>query len=268
MQVKVGKVTVGGDSSPKILGVMNISPESFYSDSFIPIQEIEDSAEMMIRSGADIIDLGARSTALKAPPLSIETEKERVISALKIINGIDIPISLDTRYPEVLDAALKYDISLINDISGLSNEKYAKLAADSGLPVIAMAAHEKPGDPLDISSTHKAMEKILIRAEKYGIDDIILDPGVGRWVDERSNEADWELCRRFSELKKYQRPLIAAVSRKQFIGRCLNKPPQYLLCGSLAVLYSLLESGADIVRVHDVSETRDIISVFEKMHGK
>ncbi|HKM41247.1 MAG TPA: dihydropteroate synthase, partial [Methanocorpusculum sp.] len=133
-------------------------------------------------------------------------------------------------------------------------------------PVIGMTTHRIPGDPTNITSTHEALVKIISRAEQYGIDQLILDPGIGKWVAERSSEADWELCRRFSELKVYGFPLLAAVSRKSFIGECLNKPPQDRMYGSLGVLYGLLEGGADIVRVHDVAASKDIITVFRMMH--
>lgn len=265
MEVRIKNVGVGGNNPPKILGVLNISPESFFSDSFTPVNMVAGRAEKLIREGADVIDVGARSTALNAPPLSIAEEKERVVSALKELNEFSLPMSIDTMHSEVLESALRFDISAVNDISGLVNESYAKIASDSGLPVIAMAAHKIPGDPTDISSTHTAMNKIIERAEKFGIENLILDPGVGKWVQNRSSEADWELCRRFAELKKYGYPLLGAVSRKLFIGECVNQPPQGRLFGSLAVLFSLLESGADLVRVHDVSATRDLISVFQKL---
>ena len=266
MDVSIRGIGIGGANPPRLMGVLNISPESFFSDSFTPLEQVTTRVEEMIRAGADIIDIGARSTALAAPPISVAEEKERVIRTLRNLDHAGAVFSLDTMYPEVLEAALRYDIAAVNDIGGLSNERYAKIAADSGLPVIAMAAHKQPGDPTDIVSTHEALKKIILRAESYGIDQLILDPGVGKWVMERSSEADWELCRRFSELKTYGFPLLAAVSRKTFIGDCLNKPPHERLYGSLAVLYDLLAGGADICRVHDVGPSRDIVKIFQMLH--
>ncbi|MCZ0860370.1 dihydropteroate synthase [Methanocorpusculum sp. MG] len=265
MEVRIKNVCVGGGSSPKIMGVLNISPESFFSDSFIPCDQVVTRVEEMIREGADVIDLGARSTALNAPPLTVADERERVLTAMKELDGYGAVLSLDTMYPEVLDAALHYDLAAINDINGLGNPEYAQLAADSGLPVIAMAAHKLPGDPLDMTGTHAAMQEILDRAGKYGICDLILDPGVGKWVSGRSLAADWDLCRQFSELKQYDCPLLAAVSRKTFIGDCIGKPAHERLYGTLGVLFYLLENGADIVRVHDVGASRDVARVFEQL---
>ena len=266
MNITIKNIGIGNANPPRVMGVLNISPESFFSDSFVPCDRLVTRVGEMQDEGADIIDLGARSTALTAPRISVEEEKTRVITALRELEGSGAVFSLDTMYPEVLEAALRYDISAVNDIGGLANERYAKIAADSGLPVIAMAAHKIPGDPTDISSTHEALKKIILRAENYGIDQLILDPGVGKWVTERSSEADWELCRRFSELKTYGFPLLAAVSRKTFIGDCLNQPPHERLYGSLAVLYGLLTGGADICRVHDVGPSRDIVKIFQMMH--
>jgi len=266
--MKIHNITIG-DGVPKILGVLNISPESFYSDSFTPEKEILRRVDAMKRDGADIIDLGARSTALHAPPLSAAEEKERVISALRKLDeagaGDDVVLSLDTMYPEVLCAALHFDLSVINDVSGLLNPEFAKLAADSGLAVISMASVSAPGDALDFFGTLAGMGAVLKRAESFGIDELILDPGIGKWSSARSSAADWELCRRYPELKEFGRPLLAAVSRKAFIGDALNRGPKERLAGSLGVAFALCEAGADLLRVHDVAETADIISVYLKL---
>ena len=267
-EIRIKTVSVGGNNPPRILGVLNISPESFFTDSFTPCSQVFRRMEEMRRAGADIIDLGARSTALNAPPISAAEERERVISALRDLDGCGIPISLDTCRAEVLTAALHYDIALVNDISGLSDESYAKSVADSGLPATLMASNTIPGDPLNFDETKSAMSTVLSRAEKYGIENIILDPGVGKWTAERTSEADWELCRRFSELKAYDLPLLAAVSRKSFIGERLNKPPHERIFGSLAVFYHLMEAGADLLRVHDVGAASDFVKVFTRLNGE
>ena len=265
-EIQIDSVKIGGKNLPKILGVLNISPESFFSDSFTPCSQAFRRAEELRRDGADILDLGARSTALNAAPISVQEEKERVVTSLKELDGCSLPLSLDTIHPEVLEAALHYDIALINDIGGLSNEKYARTVADSGLPVIAMAADKVPGDPTNTATTHRALELILTRKEKYGIENIILDPGIGKWVHERDSAADWELCQRFEELNRYGYPVLAAVSRKLFIGEELQKPAHDRLFGSLAVLAHLMEKGADLLRVHDVAATKDFITVFARLH--
>lgn len=250
------------------MSVINISPESFFSGSYVPGDQIRRSAEMMIEQGADIIDIGARSTAPGSMVISIQEEIERVDSALKLLDGADFTISLDTMYPEVLNAAMKYDVHVANDISGLVNPEMAGLIADNNLPAILMATFRNPGDCRTFTDTRSALQTISDRADLAGVESYILDPGVGRWIPERTVEADFELCRRFGELRSFDRPLLAAVSRKSFIGSATGRKPEDRLAGTLGVTASLILSGASMIRCHDVPETRDLIDVFTLLEGE
>ncbi|WAI01304.1 dihydropteroate synthase [Methanogenium organophilum] len=248
------------------MAVMNASPESFFSKSFVPPESIVTTAQRFVDDGADIIDIGARSTAPNSPVIPLSTETKRVTETLRQIEGMGIPISLDTMYPEVLDAALRYDIAAINDIHGLSSPEYAKIAADSGLPVIAMASVDAPGDVKGVEETAFALSLVVSRAAHYGIEDLILDPAIGKWTAEWEPEDDWELCRHFSEFLDFDRPLLAAVSRKTFIGDLTGRTrPEDRLAGTLAVTCSLMDRGASLIRAHDVRETADIIRVHQKL---
>lgn len=263
---RIGNISIGTNSPVRLMAVINASPESFFSKSFIPPESILRTVQRFIDDGADIIDVGARSTAPNSPPLPVQTERERVTETLRQIEGTGIPISLDTIYPEVLDAALRYDIAAINDIHGLCSTEYAKIAADSGLPVIAMASQSAPGDVRSVDETISALSSVVSRAEQYGIEDLILDPAVGRWIPEWEPEDDWELCRHFSEFLQFDRPLLAAVSRKSFIGDLIGRPPEDRLAGTLGVTWSLIDRGASVIRAHDVRETADIIRVHRKLN--
>ncbi len=259
-------VTVG-TGYPVLMGIINTSPDSFFSGSYIPVQKILHTAEKMIHDGADIIDIGGRSTAPGSHPISEEEEKRRMIDALLQVQGTGITLSVDTMIPSVFEACLSYDIHALNDISGLKNSHLASLAADAGLPVIAMASGKIPGDSLSFSATCSLLQGITLRCQDAGIKEYILDPGIGRWITERTASADWELCRKFGELKQFNRPLLAAVSRKSFIGDLTGRTPDNRLAGTLAVTMSLLLKGAQMIRTHDVSETRDLIRVFTEMEG-
>ena len=248
------------------MGVVNCSPESFFSGSYTPPGDVYKQALCLTDRGADIIDIGARSTAPLSAPITVAEETERIKKALLAFEGSDIPVSIDTMHPGVLETCLRYDISCINDIHGLANEEFAKIAGDSGLPAILMASYIEPGDALGFDATLDALKLILSRADKYGIEEIVLDPAVGKWTKERTSEHDWEICRRFGELKEIKRPVLAAVSRKTFIGDLVAAPPEGRLAGTLAVTYRLLESGASMVRAHDVTETRNLIDVFDKFN--
>ena len=261
----VNKLTIGGDAPVRLVGVINCSPESFYPHSFFPIDTIHKKAVEMIEQGADMIDLGARSTAPNVQPISGREEAERIDAALKELDGTGITVSVDTLTPGVLDVCLKHDIHAINDISGLLSPVYAKKAADSGLPAFLMAAVNQPGDAIGVDATLQALDTVVKRCDTCGIRNYVLDPGIGIWTPFRSVEDDWELCRHFDSFLKFDRPLLAAVSRKTFIGELLKRFPEDRLAGTLAVTMSLLEKGASIVRTHDVPETRDAIRVFERM---
>jgi dihydropteroate synthase len=263
----IGPVTVGGTAPVRLMGVINCSPESFYSGSYVAVRDLAARVRALIEQGADVIDVGARSTAPNALPISVSDEKERMIEALKEIGGLGIPLTVDTMYPEVLEVCLRYEIDGVNDINGLANKEYATLVGDSGLPAIVMAAVERPGDPVGVEATLAALRLALSRAEQAGITDLIVDPAIGRWTPERTVADDWNLCRQFSRFRELDRPVLAAVSRKSFIGDLLNNTAEERLAGSLAVTCALLEQGASIVRAHDVQETRDAISVFEKIGG-
>jgi dihydropteroate synthase len=243
------------------MSVINISPESFFAGSYITDEQIRETVEEMRAQGAQLIDIGARSTAPGSIPISVQDEKDRIISALKSLEGTDCTISIDTMHPDVLLAALKFDIHAANDISGLVNPDMADVIADCGLPAVLMATNKIPGDCLTFSDTTKALMTVKERAENAGIEQYILDPAIGRWIPERAPSADFELCKRFNELLSYERPLLAAISRKSFIGSAIGKEPDERLAGTLGVTAHLILAGASMIRCHDVAETSDVIRV-------
>ena len=146
-----------------------------------------------------------------------------MVEALSALDGSGITVSVDTIHPEVLEACLRYDIHAVNDISGLSNPRFGELARDSGLPAILMASRSIPGDAVGFPATLETLRLVVERCGEYGIREFILDPGIGRWVPERTSRDDWDLVRRFGEFLILGRPLLAAVSRKTFIGELLGR---------------------------------------------
>jgi dihydropteroate synthase len=261
----VNKLIIGKDSPVRLMGVINCSPESFYANSYIPTDFVHKTAVGMVEQGADIIDIGARSTAPNTQAISGSTEAERIDAALKELDGSGITVSVDTMNPWVLDTCLKHEIHAINDISGLSSPAYAKRLAQSGLPAFLMASNHQPGDAVGLDATLAALASIVARCETAGIKDYVLDPGIGIWTPFRTVEDDWTLCQHFSEFGKFGRPVLAAISRKTFLGDLLNRAPEDRLAGSLAVTLMLLSKGASVIRTHDVAQTHDLIRVFERM---
>ena len=264
-QCTINKVVIGSDSPVRVMGVINCSPESFYTDSYIAPAEVRKKAEEMVAAGADIIDLGARSTAPHAQAISQTMEAERIDAALKELDGSGITVSVDTMSPWVLEVCLKHDVHAANDIAGFASPAYAKRVAEAGLPAILMATDYQPGDAVGLEATHKALAGVVKRCADAGVDNFVLDPGVGLWTPFRSFDDDWELCSRYETFQRYDRPVLAAVSRKSFIGSIVNREPQDRLAGSLAVTMTLLQKGASLVRTHDVPETVDIIRVYNRL---
>jgi dihydropteroate synthase len=264
----VNRIKIGGGAPVRLMGVINCSPESFYSASYIPVHRVYARASEMAEQGADLIDIGARSTAPGVSSISIQEEKERITAVLRELDGSPFAISVDTMHPEVLEVALRYEIHAVNDISGLANPDFARLLADSGLPAFLMASETRPGDAIGVLETVRVLGLVLARCEAHGIRDIILDPGIGLWIPERTVGNDWEICRAFEEFGVFGYPLLAAVSRKSFIGSLLGKAPEERLYGSLAINALLIDAGASVVRSHDVAETKDVIRVCQEMRRK
>lgn len=262
---RINKTLIGAGEPVRVMGVINCSPESFYNDSFIPTKEIHAKAVAMVEAGADIIDIGARSTAPNTQAISGTEEADRIDAALKELDGTGFTITVDTMNPWVLDVCLKHEIHAVNDIAGFSSPSYVKRVADAGLPAIIMASGYTPGDAVGLAATHTALATVVKRCEAAGVDNYVLDPAVGLWTPFRSFDDDWELCRHYETFLQYDRPILAAVSRKSFIGSIVNKEPQGRLAGSLAVTMTLLQKGASLVRTHDVPETIDTIRICKQL---
>ena len=265
---EINGISFGEGLPVRLMGVINCSPESFYRGSFVRPEETRERALAMVTDGADLVDVGARATGPGSPPVSIGIERERMVGALSALEGTGITVSVDTIHPEVLEACLRFDIHAVNDISGLSNPRFAKLARESGLPAVLMASRSIPGDAVGFPATMETLRLVVERCGEYGIREFILDPGIGRWVPERSGRDDWDLVRRFGEFLALGRPLLAAVSRKTFIGELLGRGPDERLPGSLAVALLLTMKGASVVRTHDVRETRDVLRVITEVQGR
>ena len=261
----INKISIGGDAPVRLMGVINCSPESFYPNSYYPTDAVHKKAVEMVEQGADMIDLGARSTAPNTQAISGKTEAERIDAALSELDGSGITVSVDTMHPGVLDVCLKHEIHAINDISGFSSPVYAQKVAGSGLPAILMASNRQPGDAVGVEATVQALRLVMQRCKESGIKEYVLDPGIGIWTPFRSVEDDWRLCQQFAVFQQFDRPLLAAISRKTFIGDLLGRESYDRLSGSLAVTMALLAKGASVVRTHDVAETRDVIRVYERM---
>ena len=257
---------------PLVMGILNVTPDSFSDGGrHLDFKRAQVHAERMLDEGADIIDIGGESTRPGSLPVSVDEELKRVIPILKqIADSCDVPISVDTRKAEVAEAALEAGASIINDVSGFSNDMM-ELIASSGAKAVLMHSLWDPdvmqknvcsGTYSDVISDMLVWaEQRIFAAEEFGVkrSQLIFDPGIGFG---KLSSHNLEIIRRCSELKSIGLPLLIGASRKNFIGELTKKPPSERLGGSLAVVAAVY-GCADIVRVHDVTETIDLVKVLD-----
>jgi dihydropteroate synthase len=252
---------------PLIMGILNVTPDSFsdgnlYSD---PQRAIERALEM-IAEGADIIDIGGESTRPGAAPVSTEDELKRVIPVIAGITGrISCPISVDTWKSPVALAAMDAGASIINDISGFTfDPQMAAVAARTGAGVVLMHTSGTPQSMQhDISYNDligeiiHSLKQSLAMAGEAGIEQerIAVDPGIGFGKLAVHN---LEILRRLREFTSMGLPLLAGTSRKSFIGKVLDRETDQRTYGTAATVALAVHNGADILRVHDVREMRDV----------
>jgi dihydropteroate synthase len=255
-----------GDRYPAhVMGVINLSPESFYESSVVSPDSVLEVALTMVEDGAAFLDLGARSTWRYSEKISKKEELERILPVLEILEGnVDAVISVDTMFSDIAEEALKRGAEIINDVSGFTTDpKMIEVVADYGCPAVVMASKKNPGDPLGMDSIIEALDSIIQAAEAGGVgpEKLILDPAIGKWTDEKLPIYDFEILDDFERLKIFEKPLLAALSRKSFIGEVLDKPASQRLYGSLAAAAIAIYKGANIIRTHDVPETLDVIKL-------
>jgi dihydropteroate synthase len=260
-----GILEIGDDFPTIIMGVLNLSPESFYQGSvYSDNKSLENAVRKMIENGASMLDLGARSTAPWSQKISIEEEIDRFQSAMQLVCKIipkDVVISIDTQYTKVGEVALKISHEyekkiIINDVSCLKMDPTLEdFIIKHKLPVILMASKEIPGDLCTIDEILNEFNKTIKHLKSKGYDEnlIIIDPGIGKWVEKKVYTYDLQIINNLEKLRKLNRPILVAISRKSFIGTTLNIPdPENRLNGTLSSTAIAVYNGAHIVRTHDV----------------
>lgn len=260
----IAGLKVGDDQPVRIMGVINLSKESFYKNSVVSPEHVRDAALRMIHEGADLIDVGARSTWPLAAKISKDEERSRLIPAIKAISDIPVPISVDTMFSDIAEEALYAGAKIINDVSGFTaDEKMVDIAGKHACPVILMASNNIPGDPVGMDAIIESLGRIIKGAENRGIssDSIIIDPAIGKWTPEKLPVYDFETIDNIARLRILKKPILVAISRKSFIGDTLNIPASERLYGSIAATAIAVRNGAHIIRTHDVAPTVDAVRV-------
>jgi dihydropteroate synthase len=282
LQLPGGRKLVLDQSSPLVMGILNLTPDSFsdggrWEDSHAAV----DRALEMLEQGAAIVDLGAESTRPGggvygdgAGEVTVEEELARLLPALeRLREATDAPISIDTRKAAVADAALRAGADLINDISALSDTRLAAATAAAGCPVVLMHSRGKLatmqrdiqfGDV--VAEVRAELEQAMLRAMGAGIerDQIIIDPGIGFGKTAAQN---LELLHAIDSLARLA-PVLIGASRKSFIGNLTGAPVESRLPGSLAAAAWAAQGGASFLRVHDVAETVQFLSVWREIAAR
>lgn len=257
----------------EIMGIVNITPDSFYKESrFLKSEAAIAKGIELAAQGADILDIGGESTRPGALEISIEEEKRRVLPVIRSLKQtVTIPLSIDTKKVNVAEAALLEGASLINDISGFSDPHMRSLAAEAGCKICVMHMQGTP-ETMQAHPSYEGgilahliewFERRIDVLQESGVKEqqIILDPGIGFGKTVAHN---LEIIHNLPRFKALGFPLLLGVSRKSFMSKILNKPPNELLPSTLAVNTLAIEFGVDFLRVHDVAEHRSIVDFFEK----
>ncbi len=277
-----------GDGLPvAVMGVLNVSPESFHAGSVRAAdEELLHAALAMAEAGAALIDVGARSTApYLDTDISEAEERDRLARAVETLERkVPVPISADTARPGPARAALEAGARVINDVTGLRNPRVAALVHEHGAGVILMASPERLGAGGPSSTTLASLAPraepvarvgallaaALARARAAGIPEerIVVDPGIGFFRDEAVAWDEWDVAvlAGLEELRLLGRPLCVGVSRKSFIGAITGRAgTEERLAGSLAATAVAVLRGAALIRTHDVAETLAAIRVAERV---
>jgi len=282
---KLGPVSVGGSNPVRIMGILNTSPESFYKKSIKSTkQKIAKTVQEMEEHGADLIDVGGMSTAPYLSTLvSEKTESNRIVNAIKIIQNVsNLPISVDTCRARVAKNALDLGVDIINDISGLKYDKSMINVVKQYQPSLVLCAFSKKkvmGNQVKKTKELLNQSLNLAKAANISTKKIVLDPAIGFF--RRSGDGafftktnlDWlqrdlTIIDNLKSIKQGQ-PLLVSVSNKSFIGKILQKEnPEDRLAGSIAAEVVSVINGANIIRTHNVHETKEAVTIAERFARK
>ena len=256
-------------TSPKVMGIVNITTDSFYANSHISSdKQLLEQAEKMISEGAEILDIGAYSSRPGATEVPIELEIDRIASSVHLIRKefSDIILSIDTFRSAVAEAGIDAGADLINDISGgLIDHKMAETVGKLKVPYILMHMRGTPATMMENTNYDNLFNSIsLYFSERIayfteqGVNDIIIDPGFGF---SKTTEQNYNLLQNLDQLHFLGKPILVGISRKSMIYSKLNCSSNEALNGTTALNTIALQKGASILRVHDVKEAKEIISL-------
>jgi dihydropteroate synthase len=275
--LRAGAATLELGSRPLLMGIVNATPDSFSDGGErTTVAERVELARELVEDGADVIDVGGESAVTDRPPVPVSEEIERVVPLIERIAEaqLGVLVSVDTYKPEVAEAAVAVGASIVNDVSGLLDPRMADVCATTGAALVVMhtraAPKHKVADPHydDVVADVREFlsERIEVaRAHAVATEQLILDPGPDF---AKTPAQSVEVLRSLRALHELGRPLLLAVSRKDFVGAITGTAPRARLAGTLAAVGYGVDAGAHILRVHDVREAAEFLAVRAALRGE
>lgn len=250
----------------QLVGILNCTPDSYFEGGrHAHTPAAIEHALKLFDDGADIVDIGGESTRPGATHVSAAEELDRVIPVIEgIRKHIDLPLSIDTYKPEVARAALRAGATMLNDINGAADPKMRQIAAETGAHIVVM--HRGRGIIRDICTFFRTQTDALIAAG-VAREKIILDPGIGGGSFGKRPEEDLEILHNLHVFKELGYPLFIGLSRKSFMQKILHKPASALLSTTVALNTMCAREGVAFLRVHDVAEHKDMLTLLERVDG-
>jgi dihydropteroate synthase len=257
-------------TQPVVMGILNATPDSFYSQSRVQsVQQAVDAAGAMIDAGAAIIDIGGQSTRPGSERVSFAEELDRVSPVVRAVRQAfpEIWLSVDTYYSSVALACIGLGIDMINDIAaGDDDPKMFKTVIDNEIAYVAMHKKGNPATMQENPQYEDLMGEILgyfqqkkAEYKKSDFANWVIDPGFGFG---KTIEQNFELLNQLQKFRQFNKPLMVGISRKGMIWKTLNASPEAALNGTTALHMAALDRGANILRVHDVKEAKECIDLF------
>ena len=267
------KGTLVNLSTPKVMGIVNVTPDSFFDGGKLTnSNEIVLQVDKMLRDGATFIDLGGYSSKPGAEFVSEAEELNRVVPIVKLLveKSPDILLSIDTFRSEVAKQAIEHGAALINDISaGQLDEKMLETVAKLQVPYIMMHMKGTPKTMQSLANYDDLLKEMnfyfserVAKARSFGLNDIIIDPGFGF---AKTLEQNYELLQNLELLQFHDLPILAGISRKSMIYKTLETSPEHALNGTTFLHAFCLQKGANILRVHDVKEAVECVSLIRQL---
>ena len=268
-------------SLPRVMAIINVSPDSFYTSVYENVEATRrlgdevvllDAVQRALDEGADILDIGACSTRPGSTPVDAAVEWERLEWALKLVRSHfpDAVVSVDTFRADVAEKAIGLGANMINDVSGgEADERMWDVVAKHDVPYILTLAQElrkggdKEGYDYTMSEVLRFFEERLDRLHRMGVKDVVLDPGFGFG---KTLEDNYTILREMEVLQVLHAPMLVGVSRKSMLYKPLGLEPKDVLPATIAAQVMALERGANILRVHDVAAAKQAIQIVQLTH--